>query len=147
MTSESLFQFCAYWIPIKPSVSANLTQNMTTWKPLSCSTPGNMNIKWNGYRKCIYDVQSALGFEDLDGTYQLSLCQMFKVLPLVFQNWTIIWCHVDFLCDWGQIYLGWRSARGEWALIRSHLSHGKHEIFERHFLVKMKSIFSVSAED
>ena len=34
MTSESLFQFCAYWIPIKPSVSANLTQNMTTWKPL-----------------------------------------------------------------------------------------------------------------
>ena len=58
----------------------------------------------------------------------------------------IIWCHEDlFLCDWGQIYLGWRSARGEWALIRSHLSHGKHGIFERHFLVKMKEdIFSVS---
>ena len=50
-----------------------------------------------------------------------------------------------FLCNWGQIYLGWRSARGEWALIRSHLSHGKHGIFERHFLVKMKEdIFSVS---
>ena len=50
-----------------------------------------------------------------------------------------------FLCNWDQIYLGWRSARREWALIRSHLSHGKHGIFERHFLVKMKEdIFSVS---
>ena len=73
------------------------------------------------------------------------------LLPLGFRDLTFLLCcnnlmtHGFFLCDWGQIYLGWRSARREWALIRSHLSHGKHGIFERHFLVKMKEdIFSVS---
>ena len=56
-------------------------------------------------KKCIYAVQGALGL----GTYKtfLSLCQIFKVLPLVIRKWTIIWWHVDLF--WGQIYLGRRS--------------------------------------
>ena len=161
MTSESLFQFCAYWIPIKPSVSANLTENMTTWKALmqhySRPLSAPFLFRTSGFSQSSWlDSHDRKSEQDIERVTKLYLwctrCIRIRNLSIIlivvsnilsFACWfsklnnNLMSCE-SFLCNWGQIYLGWRSARGEWALIRSHLSHGKHGIFERYFLVEMK---------
>ena len=53
---------------------------------------------------------------------------------------TYLWI---FLCNWSQIYWGWRGARGEWARIRSHLSHDRgRQVFpgKNHFQKKLRKL-------
>ena len=52
----------------------------------------------------------------------------------IFYDYSVT-CLWIFLCNWSQIYWGWSCAKGEWAQIRSHLSHGRgRQVFLKKYL-------------